>query len=435
MKVYLETLGCRLNYSEMETLGRQLTAAGHHLVPAPEQADVCVLNSCAVTGEAARKSRQIARQLARANPAARLTITGCYATLAPAEVANLPNVSLVVENRRKDFLADLMQPWSAELDAESWRRLAPASPVMAVSRTRAFVKVQDGCNNRCTFCIVTVARGEERSRAIADVVQEVQHLVAAGYQEVVLTGVHLGGYGSDLDTDLHALVTAILDHTALPRLRLSSLEPWDLTPQFFDLWLASRGRLCPHLHLPIQSGSDQTLRRMARRNRTDDFRQLAAAARRRIPDLVLTTDLIVGFPSETETDFTTSLEFIDAMRFAHVHVFPYSARAGTAAARFSGQVPADVRRQRVAAVEAAASRVGDAVRRDFLGQVRPVLWEQPERNANGAGHTWSGLTDNYLRVQTTAPDSLDLTNRITPARLISLEAGRIHVDLPFALVE
>jgi threonylcarbamoyladenosine tRNA methylthiotransferase MtaB len=435
MKVYLETLGCRLNYSEMETLGRQLVTAGHHVVPAPEQADVCVLNTCAVTGEAARKSRQLARKLARANPTARLAVTGCYATLAPDDTANLPNVALVVENRRKDFLADLLQPWSAELDADSWRRLAPDAAPHPGARTRAFVKVQDGCNNRCTFCIVTVARGAERSRAIADVVHEVQCLVDEGYQEVVLTGVHLGGYGSDLGVDLASLAAAILDQTALPRLRLSSLEPWDLSPHFFDLWPASRGRLCPHLHLPVQSGSDAILRRMARRNRTDDFRQLVNAARERIPDLVLTTDLIVGFPGESEADFASSLALIEDVRFAHVHVFPYSARAGTAAARFAGQHTTEVRRQRVDAVEAVSQRIGVAVRRAFLGQVRPVLWEQTEHSANSRGNTWSGLTDNYLRVQATAPGEINLTNRITPAQLVSLEAGRIHADLSPALVE
>lgn len=174
MKVYLETLGCRLNYAEMDALGRQLEAAGHSVAASPESADVCVLNTCAVTGEAARKSRQWARRLARANPQARLALTGCFATLMPDEAAHLPNVALVVANDRKELLAELLQPWSAALGGESWRRLAPDAPPHPPSRTRAFVKVQDGCNNRCTFCIVTVARGAERSRPVADVVAEIQ---------------------------------------------------------------------------------------------------------------------------------------------------------------------------------------------------------------------------------------------------------------------
>lgn len=421
MRIYLESLGCRLNFSEMETLGRDLTAAGHCVVPAAEEADVCVLNTCAVTGEAARKSRQWTRRLARANPDARLAITGCYATLEPEDAAALPNVGLVVDNRRKELLAELLQPWSVELDGQQWLRLEPETPAQTAHRTRAFVKVQDGCNNRCTFCIVTVARGEERSRSVASLVEEVRRLVDEGYQEAVLTGVHLGGYGSDLGVDLHGLVEAILRETDLPRLRLSSLEPWDLQPRFFDLWRASDGRLCPHLHLPLQAGCDRTLKRMARRTRSDEFRALVQGARERIPDLVVTTDMIAGFPGETEADFDESLRFAEEMAFAHIHVFPYSARAGTAAASFSGQVPVEVRRARVAALEAAARRSGDAVRRSFVGSTRPVLWETGQPAGDGA--VWSGLTDNYLRVQATAPSGVDLENRITPTRLTAVSDG------------
>ncbi len=452
MNVYLETLGCRLNYSEMESLGRQLAEAGHRVVEAPQQADVCVLNTCAVTGEAARKSRQLARKLARSNPAARLAVTGCYATLAPDAIAGLPNVELVVENRRKELLAELLQPWAAELDGEQWRRLAPDAPLHQPSRTRAFVKVQDGCNNQCTFCIVTVARGPERSRPVAEIVAEVQRLATEGFQEVVLTGVHLGGYGSDLvgeanpeltflprkvNSDshpspappLHSLVAAILEQTDLPRLRLSSLEPWDIDPGFFDLWRQSEGRLCPHLHLPLQAGCDKTLKRMARRTRTASFRALVDAARARIPGLVLSTDIIAGFPGETAADFDDSLRFVEEMAFAHIHVFPYSAREGTAAASFGGQVTLEERRRRVDALAAVAQRTGEAVRRNLLGDVRPVLWETLERPANGAGPLWSGLTDNYLRVKAVAPAGLDLDNRITPARLVAVDGQVLWADV------
>ena len=422
-------LRLRLNYSEMETLGRQLGEIGHEIVSLPEQADVAVLNTCAVTGEAARKSRQLARKLARANPSAKLAVTGCYATLAPDDVSRLPNVELVVDNRRKDLLAELLQPWSAELDGEQWRRLTPEAPLHAPARTRAFVKVQDGCNNKCTFCIVTVARGEERSRRVGDILAEIRQLAAEGYQEAVLTGVHLGGYGNDLDTDLRGLVAAILEQSTLPRLRLSSLEPWDLQPEFFDLWPASDGRLCPHLHLPLQAGCDKTLKRMARRTRTAEFRQLLAEARNRIADLVVTTDMIVGFPGETQADFEESLRFVEEMRFAHVHVFPYSAREGTAAAGFGGQVPAAERRERVDAMEAVARATGEAVRRSFLGTIRPVLWEALEHPANGTGALWGGLTDNYLRVQTIAPTGVDLENRITPAGLVELRNGVILAEI------
>jgi threonylcarbamoyladenosine tRNA methylthiotransferase MtaB len=437
MKIYLESLGCRLNYSEMETLGRQLAEAGHAVVAEAGQADVCVLNTCAVTGEAARKSRQLARKLARSNPAARLAVTGCYATLAPEAVASLPNVELVVDNRRKEGLAELLQPWSAELHGEQWRRLAPDAPLHPPGRTRAFVKVQDGCNNQCTFCIVTVARGPERSRPVAEIVAEVQMLAAEGFQEAVLTGVHLGGYGSEelptspkvANSSLHTLVAAILQQTDLPRLRLSSLEPWDIEPDFFDLWAQSQGRLCPHLHLPLQAGCDRTLKRMARRTRTASFRALVEAARDRIPGLTLSTDIIAGFPGETAADFDESLRFVEAMACAHVHIFPYSAREGTAAAGFGGQVPVEERRRRVGELEAVAQRSGEAVRRSFLGDVRPVLWETLERPANGTGPVWSGLTDNYLRVHAVAPAGLDLENRITAARLVAVDGQVLWADL------
>ena len=475
MRIYLESLGCRLNYAEMAGLGRQLAGAGHELAGSAADADLCVLNSCTVTGEAARQTRQLARQMARANPSARLIVTGCYATLEGETVAQLPNVELVVGNERKDDLLRLIQEsgirsqesanrrigesadgesangrmdtWAERRNGEAARhasRIPNPNPntqyPIPNTRTRAFVKAQDGCRNRCTFCIVTVARGDERSRPVADVVAEVNALHAGGYQEAVLTGVHLGGYGSDLATDLRTLVEALLAGTAIPRIRLSSLEPFDLTPDFFDLWAASGGRLMPHLHLPAQSGSDAVLRRMARRHRVADFEALAAAARARIPGLTLTTDLIAGFPGEAEADFADTVAFARRVGFAHIHAFPYSAREGTAAARFGGQVPEPERKRRVRALAELDAELGAAVRTAFLGQTRPVLWESHEPTPTsgveasaglvespaeastpepqgGNSAIWSGLTDNYLRVLTHAPAGLDLHNRISPVRL------------------
>ena len=331
MRIYLESLGCRLNYAEMSALGRQLAGAGHEIAASPEEAELCVVNSCAVTGEAARQSRQLARRLARANPAARLVVTGCYATLEGETAAQLPNVELVVGNAGKD---ELLQLIGESAKSANQRISAARSTQYAIrtTRTRAFIKVQDGCRNRCTFCIVTVARGDERSRPIAEVVTEVNALHAEGYQEAVLTGVHLGGYGSDLGAGLRELVAALLADTTIPRLRLSSLEPFDLAPDFFDLWTRPGGhRLMPHLHLPAQSGSDAVLRRMARRNRAADFEALVDAARARIPGLTITTDLIAGFPGESVADFEQTLAFARRVGFAHTHIFPYSAREGTAA--------------------------------------------------------------------------------------------------------
>jgi threonylcarbamoyladenosine tRNA methylthiotransferase MtaB len=439
MRIYLETLGCRLNFAETAALGRQLAGAGHVLAPSADQADLCVLNSCAVTGEAARKSRQLARQMARANPDARLLVTGCYATLEGATAVALPNVALVVGNARKDDLraeiGDLgARLWPDDAKAEPQRELYEP-PVMqtaiagAKNRTRAFVKAQDGCNNRCTFCIVTVARGAERSRRISSVVDEINGLHAAGYQEAVLTGVHLGAYGRDLGVDLRSLVSALLMDTAIPRLRLSSLEPFDLAPDFFDLWAWSGRRLMPHLHLPAQSGSDAVLHRMARRNRVADFEALAAAAQGAIPGLTITTDLIAGFPGETEADFEETLDFARRVGFAHIHVFAYSARAGTAAARFDGQVPAAERIRRSRVLDALSSELGRNARAAFLDEQRPVLWESSTASGSGM-QLWSGLTDNYLRVVAESPAEADLRNRINAVRLERLEGedlwGRIE---------
>ncbi len=428
MHIYLESLGCRLNYAEMASLGRQLLAAGHQLAASAVEADLCVLNSCAVTGEAERQSRQLVRQMARANPAARLVVTGCYATLEAVKVAALPNVELVVGNAAKDELPRLIGLQVEGLKVEGSppdlsTNLQPASLNVEPARTRAFLKVQDGCRNRCTFCIVTAVRGDERSRPIAEVVAEVKALHAAGYQEMVLTGVHLGGYGSDLGEALPSLLAALLAETTVPRIRLSSLEPFDLSADLFDFWAASGGRLMPHLHLPAQSGSDAVLRRMARRNRAADYEALAAAARARIPGLTITTDLIAGFPGETEADFAETIAFARRIGFAHIHAFPYSPRQGTAAVRYPGQVVEPERKCRVRALAALDAELGRAARATFIGQVRPVLWENPKMGA------WSGLTDNYLRVQTAVLPDVDLHNRIVATRLARLEGDELWGEI------
>ena len=431
MRVRLETLGCRLNISEIERMARRFVAAGHQVVGPGEPADLCVLNTCAVTHVAARKSRQVTRHLKRTNPGAAVVVTGCYAELEPEQVAAL-GVDLVVGNQDKERLVELV--------SEHWRRLHPepgesvsassSSPPISDlqshylypgARTRAFVKVQDGCDNRCTFCIVTVARGAGRSLPPDEVVAEVRSLVAAGYREVVLTGVHLGSYGHDWGDrqGLFRLVRRLLDETDLLRLRLSSLEPWDLAPEFFTLW--EDPRLGRHLHLPLQSGCDATLRRMARRTTTAEFAQLVATARAAIPDLSVTTDIIVGFPGETEAEFAESLAFVKAMAFARLHIFRYSPRPGTAAASMPGRVSPEVMAERSRRMHELGAEMERTFRRRFLGRTMTVLWETAEPSGNGDEPMWSGLTDNYLRVS--APGGANLRNVITPVRLVADTPG------------
>jgi threonylcarbamoyladenosine tRNA methylthiotransferase MtaB len=420
MDVYLDALGCRLNEAEVESWARALAAGGHRVVGAPERAQVMLLNTCAVTAEAAKKSRQQVRRLHRQNPGARLAVTGCYAELEPARVAELAGVDLVIGNRDKERAAELL----AALDPHVMPALAAAPDddhVHRAARTRAFIKVQDGCRNRCAFCIVTVARGEERSRPVAAVVDEIGALAAAGYREAVLTGVHLGGYGSDLGTDLAALVEAVLRDTDIARLRLSSLEPWDLPREFWRLWASPR--LMPHLHLPLQSGCDTVLRRMARRCSTEEYAALVAAARAAIPSLTVTTDVIVGYPGETDAEHRATVDFVRRVGFGHIHVFAYSPRAGTGAARMRGQVSPDAKRARSRELHDVAARMRADTLSAAIGQTRDVLWEGDCEPTPDRRERWRGYTDNYLRVETVAPLHRDLENAIIPTRLEQLGAA------------
>lgn len=420
VQVFLTTLGCRLNEAELERWARELRAGGHRVVGTPLEAQVMVVNTCAVTGEAARKSRKFIGGLHRQNPRAPLVVTGCMSELEPEKAAALAGVDLVVGNSDKERLVELIH---AKIDPSAMPAMAAepeGSHVYAhYGRTRAFVKVQDGCRNRCTFCIVTVARGEERSRRIDELVDEVNALHEAGYQEVVLCGVHLGGYGSDLGTDLRALVAAVLARTSIPRVRLSSLEPWDLPAGFFELW--QDARLMPHLHLPLQSGSDSVLKRMSRRCSTADYARLVADARAAIPDLTLTSDVIVGFPGETEEEWRASVDFVRQVGFAHLHIFAFSPREGTKAARLAGQLRGDLKRARSRELHALAAEMKAAHLSGYRGQTRPVLWEGGGQPGPDGRLSWSGYTDNYLRVRTDVPAGTELENVIAPALLADIE--------------
>jgi threonylcarbamoyladenosine tRNA methylthiotransferase MtaB len=394
MRIYLDTVGCRLNQSEIESMARQFRAAGHEIVASAEGADLAVVNTCTVTGEAASDSRAAVRRAKRLG-AGEVVVTGCWATLEPQKAGELPGVRKIVPNPQKDSLvADLLCLPQDFIDLEPLAR----QPLPGLhGRTRAFIKVQDGCDNRCTFCITTVARGAGRSRPVDEVIADIQAALDGGTQEVVLTGVHLGSWGRDFDPPRHLsdLVAVLLSQTGVPRLRLSSLEPWDLQADFFALW--SDPRLCRHLHLPLQSGSPTVLRRMARKTTPQKFSALVTTARAAIPDVAVTTDVIVGFPGETEAEFAETLEFVRRMDFAGGHVFTYSERPGTAAARMPDQVPHELRKQRNAVLRRAFDEAAEAYRRRFLGRRLPVLWEATDEYSE-AGWRLEGLTDNYLRV-------------------------------------
>lgn len=406
MRVYLHSLGCRLNWSEIEAMARRLATAGHAVVDEPSQADVCIVNTCAVTAEAERKTRHAVRALHRANPRARIAVVGCAATLAPETFAQFPGVAWVVPNEGKETFVERFVGMEGSEEAGKRGRL----------RTRAFVKAQDGCDNHCTYCIVRILRGPGRSRPLEEVLAEVQERTTEGYQEVVLTGVNLGSYGRDLGMErgLHRLVEAVLTHTDVPRLRLSSVEPWDLDEEFFRLW--ENPRLCRQLHLPLQAGCDATLRRMGRPITTARYAALVETAHAAIPDLALTTDVMVGFPGEDEAAFAESLAFVERMGFARLHVFPFSPRPGTPAARLPDQVPVAVRRERAHRMREVGKRLAETYQQQFVGREMGVLWEH--RRDDGL---WYGLTDNYLRVVTSFGERL--TGRIVRTRLVALHSG------------
>jgi threonylcarbamoyladenosine tRNA methylthiotransferase MtaB len=423
--VYLTSLGCKLNQAEVEALARRVEAAGHAVVADPWVADWAVINTCAVTHVAARKSRQLVRRLRQSNPALRVAVIGCYAETSPGEAAAL-GVDLVVPNGDKEQVLERILGYAPViLDGLSSR---PAG-----GRTRALVKIQDGCDNHCAYCLVRVARGPSRSRPPQEVLAEVGRRLDEGYREVVLTGVSIGAYGRDSGPGatvpceagwtLARLAGEILRRIGAARLRLSSVEPWDVTPELVDLW--AHPRLCRHVHLPLQSGCDETLRRMGRGYTVAGYEETVDMLRRRVPGVAVTTDLIVGFPGETETEFHRTAGVVERLSFARLHVFRYSSRPGTPAAGLAGAVDPLVARERSDIVGDIGRRSALAFHRRLVGQEVEVLFETSE--ACDGVDMWSGLTDHYVRVTATGRD--DLANTLAMVRCISADEAGCHASL------
>ncbi len=424
MQIHLSALGCRLNEAELEQWASAFVKAGDHIASKADTADVLVMNTCAVTREAVRKSRQKIQRLQRENPLAKLVVSGCYSELSDgAELAEL-GVDLVVPNARKDDLVKMTREAFANPQMPQSATLPAQAALFTRNRHRAFIKIQDGCRYRCTFCIVTVARGAERSRTIDDIVAEVQELQANQVQEVVLTGVHVGGYGSDLGTDLHALVNALLADTDVARIRFASVEPWDLSDSFIDLFVDPRVQ--PHMHLPLQSGSDTVLRRMARRCKSADFAALTSSLRSRVPHFNITTDIIAGFPGETEAEWEESLAFIETQKFGHIHAFTYSEREGTKAASLPNPVPMHVRQARNRQLHTLGESLKVTQLQASVGQNMDVLFERGKQvSADDGSPVWQhqGYTPNYQRVVVQSP--VNLANQILTTRLTGVENNRL----------
>ena len=399
MHVFFTHLGCKLNQAEIERMARQFEGAGHQLVDRLEDADLHVINSCTVTHAAARDSRKTARRASRLDLTVRTVLTGCYASGSPEEAAALVGVDLVVDNRNKDELLDQVHeafPDSVpQATAGGGTGPVPVSYVpLRFHHTRAAVKVEDGCNMRCAFCIIPFTRGSQTSLSPESVIEEITLLTQQGVEEVVITGVQISAYrhrGSGQITTLTDLTRRILAETCVPRLRLTSIAPWQFDDQLLDLWPDER--LCRHFHFSLQSGCDETLERMRRPYTTARYAALTEQLRNHIPGVAITTDVIVGFPGETDREFEQSLEFVRSQSYARTHVFPYSEREGTEAIQLGGSVPVPVRKERTRRM----IEVGLASERAFAAQHRgttaQVLWESQH------GERMSGTTDNYLRVE------------------------------------
>ena len=417
MKIALDTLGCKLNQAETELLARQLAEAGHKLVSLVDEADVYILNTCTVTQTADAKSRHLLRQVHRRNPGALLVATGCYAQRLPQELAQIEGVVLVVGNEAKaDLLRLLPVLTGKDACADSPTNIGKDSFAnhYAALKTRAFLKIQDGCNSACSYCIVPLVRGREQSQPVEQIVAEVRQRVANGSQEVVLTGSNVGCYHHEGDR-LKELLENILAETDVTRLRLSSLQPREITAELIGLW--RNRRLCPHFHLSLQSGSDGVLKRMQRGYSVSEYRQAVSLIRAMVPDVAITTDVIVGFPGETDEEFAASYNFCRQMEFARIHVFAYSPRQGTPAARLPHQISAQVKKQRSQQMLALHKESASNFNQRFLGRTMPVLWENPSAGV------CSGLTDNYIKVYTRSSE--DLTNKLLPVKLLEIQGDGV----------
>ena len=403
MRAAFMTLGCKVNQFETETMEGLFRARGYDVVPFEERADVYIINTCSVTHLSDRKSRQLIRRAARTNPAACIAVTGCYAQVAPEEIRALEGVRVVIGTKERAHIVDYVE---ASLRADTGvagtitdimqARVFEDIPLHALPhRTRAFLKIEDGCQNFCTFCIIPYARGPVKSRELSAVAREMRLLVDAGFHEVVLTGIHLGAYGIDLParpTLADACRTALAE-TGLRRLRLGSLESVELSADLLEL-MRTEPRFAAHLHLPLQAGSDAVLRAMNRHYDTAAFAALLADVRAAVPGVAISTDIIVGFPGETEEDFQDTLDVVSRASYQAAFTFIYSKRSGTPAAEFEDQVPEDVVADRmkrlIALVQQFASKAAD---RDE-GKIEPVLVE--EVNAQRAGYVTGRLSNNLM---------------------------------------
>ncbi|MFP4371119.1 MAG: tRNA (N(6)-L-threonylcarbamoyladenosine(37)-C(2))-methylthiotransferase MtaB [Halanaerobium sp.] len=418
-KAAFYTLGCKVNQYETEAVIDIFIDNGYQIVDFSEKADVYIVNSCTVTNEAARKTRQIARRAKRSSPESIVAIVGCYTQAFPEEVSEIEEIDFIMgSNNKADILdkaEEMLAGNSVDYEVKEYRELKEYEQLelkRLSNTTRANVKIEDGCNQFCSYCIIPYARGPVRSRKQEDVVEEIKRLSQQGVKEIILTGTHLGAYGSENGDNkaLTQLMCRLTELDELKRVRLSSIEGTEIDQEMMDL-VAEEDIFCPHLHLPLQSGSDQILEAMNRPYTVEEFKQTIAELRERIPNLAVTTDVIVGFPGETEKTFSETLKVVKELAFSKVHVFPYSAREGTPAAEME-QINGNIIKEYSKKLRLVNEALMLDYQQDFIGQVKEVLVEEVRDNQTDL---LTGYTDNYLKVLFEGSD--ELKNKLVQVKL------------------
>lgn len=428
-KIAFYTLGCKVNQADTASMENLFLRSGHQLVSFDGEADVYIINTCVVTNTGQRKSRQTIHRAIRKNPNALIVVTGCYPQTAAEEVKAIAGVDMIIGNQDRAQIVQLVEERLAHrqtdtLDAVHKLTASTAFEEMAAGditdKTRAFLKIQEGCNQFCTYCIIPYARGPLRSRSLESIRTETQRLISAGFKEIVLIGIHLGCYGKenpDVPT-LYDAVKTVLDVPGVQRLRLGSLESVEVEPRLLTL-MQEDARFCRHLHLPLQSGCDKTLQAMHRPYTTAKFKTLLADIKNRVPDIAITTDVIVGFPGETEADFETTCKFAESCGFSKMHIFPFSARKGTPAEKFAGAVTEAVKKERADILGGIDETMHKTFLQAMVGQTAEVLFEQP------AGEDYfEGLTGNYQRVFVKS-GGRNLGGEILPVKITAFDGEKL----------
>ena len=422
MKVALHNLGCKVNSYETDAMTKLLYDNGYEIVPFEPGADVYVINTCTVTNIADRKSRQMLHKAKKMNPEAVVVAVGCYVQAAGEELKKDEAIDIVVGNNRKQTIVEVLEDYFAHRDADRVIDIAKDNKYEEAScfnessdHVRAFIKIQDGCNQFCSYCIIPYARGRVRSRAMEDIEREVKALAEKGYKEIVLTGIHLSSYGKDFDDDVTLIdaIKACSKIDGIERIRLGSLEPRIIDDEFIET-LADDNKICPHFHLSLQSGCDETLKRMNRKYSADEYYDRCEVIRRKFPYAAITTDVIVGFPGETEEDFQASYDFAKEIGFAKIHAFPYSPKRGTPAAARKDQLLNAVKAERSHRLIELSDQMADDFIQAYVGKDVEVLYER----AVGEG-VYEGHTTNYIKVRGTSEK--DLTNQICKTHIIKAE--------------